>query len=161
MLSEMRTDVYDLSSHIPVQAPQETFHLRNTHYFLPSIPHIGSPQVHRASQTRWQHHNHALRSLSTLGLADREYDCHRKPHSLSVFVVTGSSIDGWRRSEDKATPWSTLPLGKIVVLLSLSLAPVITGRCVPTPSGTTSQEPTPRTTERSTPARAAPGGLPS
>ena len=31
-----------------------------------------------------------------------------------------------------ATP-CTLPLGKIVVLLSLSLAPVITGRCVPTP----------------------------
>ena len=34
--------------------------------------------------------------------------------------------------EDKATPWSALPLGKIVVVPSLSLAPAITGRYDPT-----------------------------
>ena len=34
---------------------------------------------------------------------------------------------GWKRIEDKPTPWSALPLGKIVVLPSLSLAPAITG----------------------------------
>ena len=96
---------------------------------------------------------------STLGLAEG-VRLHRKHTQGQLSVgrymdaITGSSIvvtGSSRRSEDKATPWSTLPLGKIVVLLSLSLAPVITGRCVPTPSGTTSQEPTPRTTERSTP----------
>ena len=36
-----------------------------------------------------------------------------------------------KRIEDKATPWSALPLGKIVVLLSLKSAPALTGQCVP------------------------------
>ena len=45
---------------------------------------------------------------------------------------------------DKATPWSALPLGKIVVASSLSLAPAITGRYDPTLPATV-EEPTPRT----------------
>ena len=68
---------------------------------------------------------------------------------------------GRRRIEDKPTPWSALPLGKIVVVPSLSLAPAITGRYDPTLPRTTVEEPTPRTTERSTTARAAPDDLPS
>ena len=55
---------------------------------------------------------------------------------------------GENRIEDKPTPWSALPLGKIVVIPSLSLAPAITGRYDPTLPGTTVEEPTPRTTER-------------
>ena len=63
--------------------------------------------------------------------------------------------------EDKPTPWSALPLGKIVVVPSLSLAPSITGRCDPTLPRTTVEEPTPRITERSIAGSAAPDGLPS
>ncbi len=59
------------------------------------------------------------------------------------------------------TPWSALPLGKIVVVPSLSLAPAITDRYDPTLPGTTVEEPTPRITERSIAGSAAPDGLPS
>ena len=61
--------------------------------------------------------------------------------------------------EDKATPWSALPLGKIVVAFSLSLAPAITGRYDPTLPETTVEEPTPRITERSTAGSGAPADL--
>ena len=55
----------------------------------------------------------------------------------------------------------SLLLGKIVVVPSLSLAPAITGQYDPTLPGTTVEEPTPRTTERSIAGSAAPDGLPS
>ncbi len=58
--------------------------------------------------------------------------------------------------EDKAAPWSALPLGKIVVAFSLSLAPAITGRYDPTLPETPVWEPTPRITERSTAGSGAP-----
>ena len=77
--------------------------------------------------------------------------------------LSSSDPRQWGESVLKTSrlPGALSPLDKIVVAFSLSLGPAITGRYDPTLPGTTVEEPTPRTTERSTTGSAAPDGLPS
>ena len=98
---------------------------------------MGSLQAQRAIQTRWWHHSQVLQGQSISGLSNKGCDSRLEPCFLSVFVVFRPPPVGWKRIEDKPTPWSALPLGKIVVVPSLSLAPAITGRYDPTLPGTT------------------------
>ena len=64
---------------------------------------------------------------------------------LSAISIIGSPVNECKCIEDKATPWSALPLGKIVVLLSHKSAPALTGRCVPIRPRATVLEPAPQT----------------
>ena len=62
--------------------------------FLAGISHIGSLQIQRAAQTRWEHHSQVLQGQSIAGLSNKRCVCSRRAPFLSVFIVLVSPASG-------------------------------------------------------------------